>query len=150
MYYLFLFPQEAQEIQNDMDPDNRSKKYTHNYLNTHLYSDVLQESMRNQFRELSAKIHPNYAGTGSTFTYSQEQVKDCLWFIRVISFYNIIAEIENQALKPSIVEQEQIDKINPYLEKLRQSLIDGKGNMATYFPDKPELATRLRIRPGVP
>jgi hypothetical protein len=148
MYYLFLFPQEAEEVHNDMEPDNKSKKYNHNFLNQQLYSEQLQQSMRNQFRELSAKVHANYAGVGSTFTYSTEQIKDCLWFLRVMSFYNIVAEIENQALKPSIIEQDQLSKINQYLEKLRQSLVDEKGNMATYFPDKPELLSKLRIRPG--
>lgn len=148
MYYLFLYPGEADEVHNDMDPDKKSQKYTHNFLNQRLYSEQLQQSMRKQFGELSAKVHANYAGTSSTFTYSTEQIKDCLWFLHVMSFYNIVTEIENQALKPSIIEEELSGKISQYLEKLRKSLVDEKGNMASYFPDKPELASKLKIRPG--
>jgi hypothetical protein len=150
MYYLFLYPAEADEIHKDMDPDKKPQKYTHNFLNQRLYSEQLQQSMRKQFRELSAKVHANYAGTSSTFTYSTEQIKDCLWFLRVMSFYNIVTEIENVALKPTIIEEELSENIGRYLEKLRQSLVDEKGNMASYFPDKPELISKLRIKPGKP
>lgn len=146
MYYIFVYPEDIENVHNDMEP-NKRPKYGHNFLINHLYSDAMQKTMRKQFGELSVKAHSNYAGVGTTLRYSPEQVKDCLWFLQLMSFYNIIAEVENQALKPSIIEEELSVKISEYLEKMRSNLVDESGNMATYFPDKDGVKEKLRIRP---
>lgn len=148
MYYLWAFPEEAENINESMEPGKKSK-YGHEYMIQRLYAKDLQDSMRCQFREMSVKSHSNYTGTGSTLEYSKDQVKDCLWFIQLMSFYNVCAEIENQAAKPTILEPIQGDKVGEFLKKLRAILADSQGNMATYFPDHPLIQKKLSIRPDI-
>ena len=105
--------------------------------------------MRVLFRGLSVKAHSNLGGIASTLNYSPKQVKDCLQSILLLSFYNITAQIENQSSKPSILEKSLINEVGSYLEKLRQLLVDEKGEMGTFFPDKPELWNRLSIKPDI-
>jgi len=147
MYYLWANPSDAENVNKDMENPKRPK-YDHNYLIQHLYSKNMQDSMRKFFREISAKAHSSYTGIAATFEYSAKQVKDCLDSILMLSFYNITAEVENQSLEPSILEESQFTKIGNYLEKLRQVLVDEKGNMPSFFPDKPELWKKLGIKPG--
>ncbi len=148
MYYLWAFPEETESINESMEPGKKSK-YGHEFMIQRLYANELQDSMRRQFGELSVKSHSNYTGTGSTLDYSKDQVKDCLWFIQVMSFYNVCAEIENQASNPSILELGLVNKAASFLEKIRSMLVDSKGNMATYFPDHPSIQKKLSIRPGM-
>ena len=147
MYFIWAFPASIESIHDDMEPVKKSE-YGHESMIHRLYLKDTQESMRQQFRELSAKSHSNYTGIGPTLRYSVEQIKDCLWFIKTLSLYNITAEIENQSSEPSIIELFLVEKVGEYLEKLRKVLTFGTGNMATYFPDEPSLVSRLKIRIG--
>jgi len=145
MYFLWAFPETANNVLNDMEPIRRPE-FGHEAMINKLYSVKLQESMRQQFRELSGKSHSNYTGIATTLRYSVDQIKDCLWFIRTLSFYNIITEMENQSSTSTIIELPLAEKVGEYLEKLRKNLTAGTGTMATYFPDIPTLASKLKIR----
>lgn len=134
MMYIWAYPEEVEKINLDMEP-GKYPEHSHSAMIKRLYKEDMQKSMKSLFGELSAKSHSNYSGIRTTFEYSEKQVKDCLVSVRMFSFYNIAAEVWNQGSKPTIIEQFQKDRIAEYLERLRISLIDKDGNMASYFPD---------------
>jgi hypothetical protein len=144
MYYLWAYPLDTDNVHNDMVSPKRPK-YGHNFLIQRLYTEATQQSMRNFFHEISAKAHASYTGVATTLYYSPKQVKDCLLSILLVSFYNVAAEVENQSLKPSILEDHVIEKIRSYLDRLRGILAD-ENAMGTFFPDKPDLWEKLGIK----
>ncbi|MBI5377646.1 MAG: hypothetical protein HZA82_03385 [Thaumarchaeota archaeon] len=141
MYYLALFPDEADAIQNDMD--KRIQKYAHGLLVEKLYTKETGAGCKRFFKLLSEKSHSNYSGMGHTVTYSPKHVEDCLRNILTLSFYNILAELENQITKPSMLEPELFKKIEPKCRDLLSTISSKNNTIAKFIPDKPEFAEKL-------
>lgn len=146
MYYIWAYPEEVQKILDDMD-NERHTKYGHGFLITSLYEEKTKNSMKKLFNFLSINSHSNYTSIGHTIRYSENQVKDCLGLTLLFSFFNITSIAENLSSSPSLLENKQVEKLATYLEKIRSNIVNEKNEMSCYFPNKPDLFNRLKIRP---
>lgn len=123
--------------------DNRSTKYYHGFLIEKLYTKQTRDGCKRFFKILSEKAHSNYSGMGHTVTYSPKYVKDCLQNILTLSFYNILAELENQSTPASILDENLMKKIEPKYYELISIISDKDGMIANFIPDKPEFSKKL-------
>jgi hypothetical protein len=141
MYYLALFPEEAESVSNDLN--KKHPKYNHGFLVSKLYTEETGNGCKRFFSILSNKAHSNYTGMGHTVTYSPNYIKQCMDNILVLSFYNILAELENQSTQHSILERELVLKIEPEYKKLSSLISDTNGMIPNFIPDKSEFTDKL-------
>jgi len=141
MYYLALFPDEAEFVSNDLD--KKPPKYNHGFLVSKLYTEKTGNGCKRFFSILSNKSHSNFTGMGHTTTYSPDYIKQCMDNILVLSFYNILAEVENQSTQDSILDRELVLQIESQCKKLSSLIADKNGMMPYFIPDKPEFAEKL-------
>jgi len=63
--------------------------------------------------------------------------------ILVLSFYNILAELENQSTQHSILDHELILQIEPEYKKLSSLISDTNEMIPNFIPDKSEFRGKL-------
>ncbi|MGB6463676.1 MAG: hypothetical protein WBF38_05580 [Nitrosotalea sp.] len=137
-WYVTTHPDESEDILEYMSNNKKEgvTKYGYNHFVQSLYTGDTEKSMRLQYSELSAKAHSNILGMKNTEQYSIEQVKDCFWFIKILSFYNIISTIENLAQNSDLRTIVIRDDVKLFIEKLKNASASSDKNIADYFPNK--------------
>jgi len=134
MYYISLFPDKAKEIQDDTI--NNSQKFTTNSLIQKLYVKETKEGCQRYLKELHKSAHSDYRRTLINTKFSVVGVSKQLKDLLVLSFYNIIAEFENQSQQPNIIDDTLINDTMFYLEKLSKLIVIKNNDIPAFFPDK--------------
>ena len=146
IWYIATHPNESTEILEYMRNHNKKgKKYTHNLFVQSLYIGELEKSMREIYAGLSVKAHSNVFGMKNTEQYNVEQIKDCFWSIKIQSFYNIIATIENLAQNSDLRNILFTKKVITFIERLKYNIGGNKKTIADYFPNKGNLKDSFYI-----
>lgn len=140
IWYIATHQNESTSVQEYMFNHNRKgKKYDHNHFVQSLYVGELEKSMRDIYAGLSVKAHSNIFGMKNTEQYSVEQIKDCFWTIKIQSFYNIIANIENLAQNSMLRSILSTNEVITFIERLKNDMGGIKKTIADYFPNKDNL-----------
>lgn len=137
LWHITTHPNESKDVLDYMyDNKRKGTKYNHGYFLQSLYAGKIEESMRQQFSDLSEKAHSNIFGMKNTEQYDVEQIKDCFWFIKTLSFYNIISNIENLAQNSDLNKRVLGYDVVSFVERLKMELA-GKGKtIPDYYPNK--------------
>lgn len=160
MNYLATHPNESQDIQNFMKrkhdkikfymdnknntnksrKNNKNKSYEPKVIRDGLYTNEMDAAMNSIYARLSMPAHPNiYESFGPLEEFNLERIKDCFWFIKLESFYNIVFHVENFSRKPNLVKKIVTPDVLSFTERLKTDIGGKDKQMADYFSNKGDL-----------
>jgi len=161
MYYLFEYPQEAELLwayyDEKLNPkpkvELKNKKwFGHSYLIDKLYSDSTQKALRESYKQISQRSHPNVFGAFLDARLPSklplDSIQDCMRSILTLSYFNSAALAD---VFLDIIDTSIRGKIREELEDILASLGAGtSGKYPTFEPDKPSIPTEPKIKGGLP
>ena len=162
LFYIYTHPNEIDEIiqffkdRYDVlkNPLPRSKNCTDDQLKTKdrldkyspanirkaLFVGKQLESMKSIHALLSVQSHPNVISiNGNHLEYSKNRVKDCFWYVKLLSFYNLYGFLNNLPITQNIASK--IFEL-PNFQKDLQDLLETAsqdGTIGDFFPNHPDL-----------
>ena len=121
------------------------RKYFFKWFSRKIYSEVQIKQLGLTYGLLSSSTHSSTNRRQSEKGYSRNNVNDTFEFIELLSFFNILAELNGHG---KMISDHKIpsEEIMMFAEKMRTNLIkDGK--MGSLFPDHPDIAKKVLIHP---
>ncbi len=119
---------------------NRRDKYSPKNIRESLYVDQQRESMKKIYAILSTQSHANIETlNGSHYQYSEKRIRDFFWYIKSLSFYNIVAFLDNLPTTQNIIYEIINKEIVEVLNELKNMASDN-GMMGNFFPNHPNVA----------
>lgn len=140
---------ESNEINNPtklIEPVKR--KYHFKWFTRKIYSKVQINQMTSTYGLLSTSSHSSTVRRQQVKGYSKKDTGDTFEFIELLSFFNILTELNGHK---TMIKEEKIPgiEIMNFAEKMRAKLIkDGK--MGSLFPDRPDIVKKVMIHPPGP
>ena len=119
---------------------DRLEKYSAANIRKALFVGKQLESMKSIHALLSVQSHPNVISiNGNHLEYSKNRVKDCFWYVKLLSFYNLYGFLNNlprtQNIARNIFELPNFQKdLQDLLEIVSQD-----GTLGNFFPNHPGL-----------
>jgi len=146
LWYIAIHPDESTDVLEYMYNNKRKgRQYSHGYFLQSLYIGEMEKSLKSQYSELSVKAHSNIFGMKNTEQYSVEQIKDCFWFIKTLSFYNMISNIENLAQNSDLNKVVLGYDVVSFVERLKNEIAGQSKTIPDYFPNKGNLREKFYL-----
>jgi len=120
-------------------------KYFFKWFTRKIYSEIQIRQLKSTYGLLSTSSHSSTIRRQLVKGYSKEDIGDTFEFIELLSFFNIVAELNGHT---AMIEEKKISgiEISTFAEKMRAELIkDGK--MGSLFPDHPDIVKKVMIHP---
>jgi len=140
--------------QNELDEPEEllkkvDRKYYFKWFSRKIYSKIQIKQLESTYGLLSTSTHSSTNRRQSGGEYSKKNTGDTFEFIELLSFFNILTELNGHG---EMISEYQLprDEIMTFAEKMREKLTkDGK--MGSLFPDHPDIVDKVLIHPpGAP
>jgi hypothetical protein len=81
----------------------------------------------------------------TTEQYNVPQIRDCFWFIKTLTFYNIISNVENLCQISEFNKLVLGSEVKSFIERLKHALANENKTIPDYFPNKDDFRKRFRL-----
>lgn len=124
-------------------------KYFFKWFNRAIYSEEQINTAKSTYGLLSISSHGSLVRRQQGEEDSKDNTGDLFEFIELLSFFNILAEMNGHELMMK-KDWSQYHEILDFMEEMRTKLIKN-GQMGSLFPDHPNVAKKVWIHPpGAP
>ena len=160
-FYLSTHPNETEEIlkffnerfsemdnpkkrKNDCTPEeliirNRFEKYSPTKIRESLYVNAKRKSTKKIYDILSTQSHVGIETiNGHHFQYSKNRVKDFFWYEKYLSFYNILAFLDNLPKIQNITNKIINGETTQILDEFKNTLSENN-EISDLFPNHPNV-----------
>lgn len=124
-------------------------KYDFGWFRKQIYSPEQIEQIKKTYRLFSKSSHSSVIRITEVHGYSKEETGDLFDLIEFLSFFNILTMLNGHRNMVKI-EKFPTNETIAFSEKIRAKLVDQNKNMASLFPDKPEIINKLMVSPPGP
>lgn len=121
----------------ELESRNRQSKYSPKNIRDSLYVDKQKESIKKIYSTLSTQSHVSIETiNGSHYDYSEKRVREMLWYVKLLSYYNIVIFLDNLPDTGNIVHDVIGKNVLEFLGEV-ENMISENGNIGDFFPNHP-------------
>ena len=158
-FYLYNHPEETDEINvffnerfldidtpskkrkectaKELEVIDRQSKYSPKKIRDSLYVNEQKVSIEKIYTVLSTQSHAAIETiNGSHYSYSERRIKDMFWYVKLLSFYNIVTFLENLPITRNIAHDVKNNDVLKSLDEIKNMASEGR-TLGDFFPNHP-------------